>query len=196
MAELGTVSNNGTTNSAGTEPQPQPQTAATSLPEVPPQKSIQERASEFVPGMVAASHAGGMAHILQSLADFRKRVRQGHRAMARSAGMEDLIDKDEDEEEMNINVQGDTVYNVPTTNQLPAAASTNAAQSAAPAASTTSSLVKTAAPWVLAAVTGGGLLGMIGKGMMTPAPVNQSTIQKSTNGFLFDLEQAPRKRSK
>lgn len=59
----------------------------------------------------AAGHAIGLAHVAQGMSDAHQRVRDGHLAMARKAGMEDLVGKNKGED-MNIHV-GDIQQSVP-----------------------------------------------------------------------------------
>ena len=133
-----------------------------------PAETVAAVAAETVPGLAAAGHMVGLGHIAMALKDARQRVREGHRAMARAAGMEDLVGQNA-EEDMNITVTGD----VHSHQQAP---------QIAPAAS---GLVKPILPWVLAAASSAGLLGWGAANMMAPKPVGQ-TIQK-TEGFLIEL---------
>ncbi|MEK7556890.1 MAG: hypothetical protein AAB538_02850 [Patescibacteria group bacterium] len=142
-----------------------PSSAAT--PAKSPQQILQGRAASAVPGLVAAGHAVGLGHIAQVLSDARRRVREGHRAMARAAGMEDLAGLD-NEEAMNITVTGD-VHSTP------------------PPSKPSSNLL----PWILAAATGSGLLGAAGTAAWnyfgTPSQLGQVQKIESKEGFLIEL---------
>lgn len=71
---------------------------------------LKKKIANLLTGLSAAGQAVGLGHVAATLADSRKRVKEANRALARAAGMEDIVDKEQGED-VHINI-GD-VHNQP-----------------------------------------------------------------------------------
>ena len=78
-----------------------------------PLQTIQDRAADTIPGLAALAHVIGITNVQAVLADARKRTADGHAAMARAAGMEDLVTPTPEADMGNITITGDITMPAP-----------------------------------------------------------------------------------
>ncbi len=170
-----------------------------------PQQEIARAAATTGARLAVAAHAVALDNHRQMLADHAQRVRDGHKAMAKAAGMEDAVGATPETSDMgNFIVTGDINVSDPTslqkaigalagtpntsTTELPISSAVSAVAEKAPAAMSTLAKVATAAALVLGGSgLGAGIPWLLG----AYNKVNQTTINQTTPQIpqgLFDLE--------
>ena len=166
MAESSTGSTAGTPNLGATTEIPPLQTNP---------QTVQEKIADALVGFGQAGHMVGLAHVCQTLADSRQRIRDTHRAMAKAVGMEDTIGVSQ-EQPMNLMVTGDVHMDTTT----PQASNPQASNGGG-------SLVWKIVPWALAAASGAGLIGTGVGALLTKAVPAAVQRIESKEGFLIEL---------
>lgn len=144
-------------------PSSEPSSGTPTSPETPEQ--LKSRIGKLLADFAAAGHAVGLGHVAGLFMDGRKRVREANRALARAAGMEDIIDATPGED-MNINI-GDVHHALPPT---------------APPSPAWPMLLTAAGLLALGGVGGAGLLLLMRPSVQqptvtTPTPAPTATVQ-------------------
>ena len=136
---------------------------------ISPLEEVAKRFGETVPGMLVAANAVGLEDHRRMLASHARRVDDSHRAMAKAAGMEDLIaDPPESDSNMGgIVVTGDINITNPSAAQQLAPAAPNSA----PAAQQSSGVNGGVPGWVKSGLVATGMVGSALGGALLPGLV-------------------------